>query len=447
MRKFLLIFIVCLISIVSFSEFRELVFRSDEKTGLDIPQVFTFSELLDKFGEDFDANWYSLRIKDVNDKDIVYQITDMDSNDRISSDDLISFCFKGEARLVVSDDFDMDILHFDSNFEVLNDDDSYIVNNKNFSFKISNKGLISFISFDGNEGNIFNEIGTARVAGWSGSSYYIDGKLGKHVENTSNGFSVKSLKVSDPGAVSISVKSVLTYDDLPGFNQEIVSTVFYTGDVVVNNKFYFTNYVDLMKLQVMATNPLLSMDDSSLHILPVFRRLVWAEQLGIRSVDYWKQRDSIKFFNDIPYIAFNAGEANSPLWWGASYLFGSMENFRANYSDKLNIATVEILPTKPVIYSDFKKFILGSSWMYESREFRDGFFRWMPDEFNLYEPTKGVFNGTSDQEIGDNLMMKFKAGDIVEFDRIYSVYGTKNVKNIFEFLNNRSLEIQSVTIK
>jgi hypothetical protein len=202
-----------------------------------------------------------------------------------------------------------------------------------------------------------------------------------------------------------------------------------------------------MKLQIMATSPLTSEDDKALHITPLFRRLPWAEQLGETSLKYWQDRNSVKTVNGNPYVVFNAIDSVNPLWWGATYIFASMESFRANYSESLGLAAVEILPQKNVIYSDFGKFAMGDTWVYESREFRDGIFRWIPDEFNLYESTKDVFHGTSDAEIGNNLMEKFKAGDSVTYKRVYSLYSVTGTENAINFLNDRAEDFQSVIIK
>ncbi len=54
-----------------------------------------------------------------------------------------------------------------------------------------------------------------------------------------------------------------------------------------------------------------------------------------------------------------------------------MENWRANFSDSYDIVAAEILPEKPVIYSDLKKFVYNDfgSMKVESLEMEslDGF--------------------------------------------------------------------------
>lgn len=445
MRNLRVLLVVCvtlLLAMSIFSAEKIVTITTEQKTGLEIPYVITFSELLDIVGEDFDANWYSIRVKDTTNKDIPYQIVDIDKNEKISSSDKLLFTFKKEAKIIISDNWDLELLQFDPVFTVEEKDGEYIVSADNFTVKVNNHGLINFTKFNNAEGNLYNELGTARIAGWSGSTYYVDEKLGKHVETTSAGLNVKDLKIYEAGPVAVCVQSLLYYEDLPGFNQKITSYIFKTGDILVENEFSFTNYVDIMKLQVMATAPLTSLDDGSFHILPMFRRMIWAEQLGISPYEYWKERDAVNIVGENTYIVFPAIESMRPLWWGATYCYVSMENWRANFSDKYDLIAAEILPEKPIIYSDLQKFVYGDFWFYESREFRDGIFRWVPGELNIYEATKGIFEDTNEAD----WMMKFKAGDKLTYTRYFSMYSAKNTEEAIKLLENRTHEIQSLKL-
>ncbi|PNR96689.1 hypothetical protein [Petrotoga sp. 9PWA.NaAc.5.4] len=445
MRNLRVLLVVCvtlLLAMSIFSAEKIVTITTEQKTGLEIPYVITFSELLDIVGEDFDANWYSIRVKDATNKDIPYQIVDIDKNGKISSSDKLLFTFKKEAKIIISDDWDLELLQFAPVFTIEEKDGEYIVSADNFTVKVNNHGLVSFTKFNNAEGNLYNELGTARIAGWSGSTYYVDGKLGKHVETTSAGLNVKDLKIYEAGPVAVCVQSLLYYENLPGFNQKITSYIFKTGDILVENEFSFTNYVDIMKLQVMATAPLTSLDDSSFHILPMFRRMIWAEQLGISPYEYWKERDAVNIVGENAYIVFPAIESMRPLWWGATYCYVSMENWRANFSDKYDLIAAEILPEKPIIYSDLQKFVYGDFWFYESREFRDGIFRWVPGELNIYEATKGIFEDTNEAD----WMMKFKAGDKLTYTRYFSMYSAKNTEEAIKLLENRTHEIQSLKL-
>jgi hypothetical protein len=441
-RIFVTLVTVLLVTFTLFAEEKVLKVSTEQMTSLDVPFVVSFSELLDFVGYDFDANWNSIRIKDSKGKDLPYQIVDVDQNGRISSPDFLLFVFKNEANIVVSDDWDLDLLQFEPAFTIEEKDGEYNVVNKNFTVKVNNHGLANFTKFGNVEGILYNELGTARIAGWSGSTYYVDGKLGKHVETTSMGLTVKDLKVFDPGPVAVTVQAVLSYEELPGLTQKIITYIFKTGDVLVENEFSFSNYVDIMKLQVMATAPLTTVDDGSLHITPMFRRVIWAEQLGITPYEYWKERDAIEIVDENAYVVFPAIDSMKPLWWGATYAFVSMEDWRANFSEKYGLIAAEILPQTSVVYSDLKKFVYNDFWFYESREFRDGIFRWIPGELNNYEATKGTFEGTNEAD----WMMKFKAGDEVTYTRYFSIYSAKNTVEAIKLLEGRAHEIQNLKL-
>ncbi|MBM7558243.1 hypothetical protein [Marinitoga litoralis] len=446
MKKSFILAILVLLSIFVMAEERIIEVKTDQMTWMDVPYTISFSKILDIVGEDFDANWYSIRIMDENGIYLPYQIDDIDGNQRISSEDILLFTFKKTAKIIISDNSDMDLMTFEPYFSVNEENGEYLVTSKDFDVKINKYGLANFVRYKDINGTIYNELGTARVAGWSGSTFYIDGKLGKHVEFTSSGFDIEKVKVLEAGPIAVTVVSDLYSKLLPGLNQHIVTHIFKTGDVLVENTFEFTNYVDIMKLQVMATAPITSIDDNALHILPMFRRMVWAEQINGTPLDYWTQRNAVKYVNGKPYIEFPAIDSMKPLWWGATYAFVSQESWRANFSPKYGLGAAEILPEKPVVYSDLKDFVFNDFWFYESREFRDGIFRWLPGEMDNYEATKGVFPPYSEENVGKYWMAKFKAGDIVKYKRYYSLFQSRDSNEAIDFLEKRTLEIQKIHI-
>ncbi|APT76825.1 hypothetical protein LN42_10890 [Marinitoga sp. 1137] len=420
--------------------------ETTQMTWVDVPYSISFSKILDIIGDDFEANWYSIRVIDENGNNIPYQIEDMDNNKRISSKDILLFTFKKCAKIVISDDSNMDLLTFKPYFKLTKNNDEYLITSKDFDVTVNKYGLVNFVRYKDIKGNLYNEIGIARIAGWSGSTYYVNGKLGKHVEMTSNGLSIENVRVLEPGPVGVTIIADLYSRLLPGLNQHIVTHIFKTGDVLVKNTFTFTNYVDIMKLQVMATAPITSIDDNALHILPMFRRMVWAEQLNETPLDYWMERNAVKYVDGKPYIEFSAIDSMKPLWWGATYAFVSQENWRANFSPKYGIGAAEILPEKPVLYSDLKDFVFHDFWFYESREFRDGIFRWLPGEMDNYEATKGIFPPYSEENVGKYWMARFKAGDVVKYTRYYSIFQSRDTEEAINYLEKRAKEIQSISI-
>ncbi|WGS65088.1 hypothetical protein [Marinitoga aeolica] len=446
MKKGILVIFLILLTIFALAEEKVIEVKTNQMTWMDVPYSISFSKILDIVGEDFEANWYSIRVLDENGNFLPYQIDDMDGNHRISSSDVLLFTFKKYAKIVISDDSSMDLMSFDPYFTVKKENDEYLINSKDFDVKINKYGLANFVRYKDIKGTIYNELGTARIAGWSGSTFYVNGKLGKHVEMTSSGLTIDNVRVLKAGPIAVTVVSDLYSKLLPGLNQHIVTHIFKTGDVLVENTFTFTNYVDIMKLQVMATAPITSIDDNALHILPMFRRMVWAEQINGTPLDYWTQRNAVKYVNGKPYIEFSAIDSMKPLWWGATYAFVSEENWRANFSPKYGLGAAEILPEKPIVYSDLKDFVFHDFWFYESREFRDGIFRWLPGEMDNYEATKGVFPPYSEENVGKYWMAKFKAGDVVKYNRYYSIFQSRDTNEAIDFLEKRTAEIQGVHI-
>lgn len=443
MRKAAWVLVVLLGAALVFSSAVTLNVITDQKTSTPVPFRISMWELLELVGEDFDANWDSLRVLDAQNREIPFQIDDIDGNKKLSSNDLLIFLFTEEAKIVVSDEFDVEAVKYDPVFAVKEEDGKQIVEHIHVPFKVEvdDHGLTHVVKYGTLEGDIFKELGIARVAGWVGSTYYIDGNLGKHAEKVSYDFKPVEVRILQPGPVCTTIVSKLRSDLFPGLTQTIVSHILATGEILVDSTFDFATYADLMKLQIMATHPLTDIDPEALHILPVFRRLVWAEQLNISPFDYWKARDAITIVDGKPYILFPATDNMKPLWWGATYIFASMEDWRANYSKKYGVFVSEILPSRPTVYSDFEKFVYGNTWVYESREFRDGLFRWIPSEFNAYEATKGAVSGKQEDWVAH-----FKAGDSVTFTRLFAVRKSGNVEDTIRYLEKRAHEFQNVSI-
>ncbi len=443
MRGFL-VFLLAIFVVIVTAEVRKVVVTTEQVTETPVPFRITMWELLELIGEDFDANWDSLRVKSESGEEIPYQIEDIDLNGKLSSEDVLIFLFKDKATIEVSDDFEIKPPSYKPIFEIVEEKGEKVVRKigDDFAVEVDDHGLTHVISYSGVKGSIFRELGIARVSGWVGSTYYIDGNLGRHDETVSYGFEVEEVKILKPGPVCTTVVSKLRSKRFPGLHQEIIAHILKTGEVLVRDKFIFKNYADMMKVQIMATHPLTDIDDNALHVLPVFRRLVWAEQTGTSPLEYWMKKGAVRFVGGKPYIVFPATDNMKPLWWGATYIFASMEDWRANYSEKFKMFVAEILDHHPIVYSDFKKFVFGNTWVYESREFRDGIFRWIPSEFEAYEATKGAIS----TDLKD-WVAHFKAGDTVEFIRLFSVGKASNLEELIKYLEGRAHEFQNVKVK
>ncbi|HQI78854.1 MAG TPA: hypothetical protein PK845_05110, partial [Petrotogaceae bacterium] len=189
---------------------KEFVVQTSSLSGAEVPYVISFSKMLEMVGDNFEANWYSIRVYDENNKELPYQIEDIDMNRKISAGDKLAFMFRSKAKIVVSDDSDMDLVEYAPVFNIEEKDGIYMVSTDKFTVKVDNHALVSFVKYGQNEGTLFNELGIVRVAGWSMNTYYTDGKLGKHEENVSAGFDVQSFKILQAGPVCVTAQALMT---------------------------------------------------------------------------------------------------------------------------------------------------------------------------------------------------------------------------------------------
>jgi hypothetical protein len=107
----------------------------------------------------------------------------------------------------------------------------------------------------------------------------------------------------------------------------------------------------------------------------------------------------------------------------------------------MKIGVAEILPEKPLVYADYEKWIRGPQWVYESREFRDGYFMWIPGEFQAYPSTEGIAAGG-----WEDYVMHFKAGDEVEFYRCFKLFHSEGIAEAINTIEELTHEIQSYSI-
>lgn len=439
MKRFLVLFFI-VFSVFSVAETVRVPVSVSSFTGEPIAVTISMSEILDLVGVDFDANWDSLRV--VQDgKELPYQIDDTDLNGKLSSGDVMAFLITGPAEITVTDDFDILPPEFVSVGKVVEEEGQWLIEIGEITAVANSKGLVKVTGFGDVEGTIVDELGIVRMSGYVGSTYYVDGEYGRHEEKTSGDFIVKEATVLPAGPVGITVVSTLEAQPFLGITQKIITTLFSNGDIISHNTFEFATYAELMKLQIMATRVLTDAAEDTVHTLPVFRRLLWADQLNITPLEYWLDRNAIMFSGNKPYIVFPAVDSMRPLWWGATYIFASQESWRANYSQSLKTGVAEINPEVPVVVADYEEWMGGLTWVYESREFRDGYFEWMPGEIDIFESTKDYVSSN-----WEDYVKHFVAGDVVSFKRVYSIYSADSIEDSIEFVEMKKSEIQSLKI-
>ncbi|AFK07557.1 hypothetical protein Theba_1909 [Mesotoga prima MesG1.Ag.4.2] len=439
MKRFLVLFFI-VFSVFSVAETVRVPVSVSSFTGEPIAVTISMSEILDLVGVDFDANWDSLRV--VQDgEELPYQIDDTDLNGKLSSGDVMAFLITGPAEITVTDDFDILPPEFDAVGKVVEEEGQWLIEIGEITAVANSKGLVKVTGFGDVEGTIVDELGIVRMSGYVGSTYYVDGEYGRHEEKTSGDFIVKEATVLPAGPVGITVVSTLEAQPFLGITQKIITTLFSNGDIISHNTFEFATYAELMKLQIMATRVLTDAAEDTVHTLPVFRRLLWADQLNITPLEYWLDRNAIMFSGNKPYIVFPAVDSMRPLWWGATYIFASQESWRANYSQSLKTGVAEINPEVPVVVADYEEWMGGLTWVYESREFRDGYFEWMPGEIDIFESTKDYVSSN-----WEDYVKHFVAGDVVSFKRVYSIYSADSIEDSIEFVEMKKSEIQSLKI-
>jgi len=443
-RIIVTLLLVILMGFVFAGEF-EIQLKAESQTGKPIPYGFFMYELLDMIPDDFDANWEAITVQNVDGNVIKHQIDDLDGNGKLSAHDQIVFFMEEECKIIISDDWSLEGEEYDPVLSVTEEDGEFIVSGGALKsdVKIDNHGFANYVNYKDYEEAAYNELGILRIAGWKGSTFWADGDLGnKHEEKTSYNFKVNSMEMVGNGPVGATFVTDLESQTFVGIHQIVINTVLSNGETFVETNIVFDTYADLMKLQMMSTKALTNIDiDTIKHIMPLPRRLVFAEQLNITPFEYWFERDAIEYVNDKPYVVFNAVDSMKPLWWGATYIFSSAEAWRANYSEELNACAYAITPEKPLVYSDFYDFVMGDTWMYESREFRDGLFRWIPGEFNAFEATEGIFSTEAEENVAH-----FFPGDNVVFRRIYGLEEFESTAQAIDYLEKRASEIESVTI-
>jgi hypothetical protein len=233
------------------------------------------------------------------------------------------------------------------------------------------------------------------------------------------------------------VVSEYASDRFVGLTQRVVSRVYATGDIEVTNQVTFRGYSDMMKLQHMATRVLSQADPDTHHLMPVFRRLTWADQLGVSAQDYFAERDAVTEVGGTPYLAFRADDTLSPLYWGATYIFASAEPWRANYAPNLGVAVAELAVETPAIAEDYTEWLSGDTWVFESQEFRTGVFKWTADEFAAYEVTQNVPGSEANH---------YLPGDSRTFHYVYSVYPADSSEAAIQWAADRQAELALVSL-
>lgn len=443
-----LVLVLCLGAVASAAT-KEVMVDVKCTTGKPVPVAITMEEVREAIGVDFAANWDSLRVVDASGKEIPFQIDDVDLSNTVSKRDELAFLAKGPCKIVVKDSA-AEKPSFPSQLNVAPGEKGNIAISTldgKFVVQVTNMGTVDVLKYNGAEHKYVKDLGMIRYAGFPYSTYWYDKDLGKHEEKTSfeEPLRVVKLTVLTNAPVRATVVVQTASDLFPGLRQFLVTSVYATGDIRVSNRIVTAGYSDLTKLFTMANAVMADFEDA-VHMLPMFRYLDWAEELGVAPTDYWKSHDAVMNVDGRPYVVFADTRGPKPPWWGASYLFASAERWRTNFSPKAGVGVAEILLTIPEVSKDLVERLKGEGWHLEG-EWRTGYFRWIAAEIIDVRKKHGItININPDMSEGD-WPLHMIPGNSMEHLNYYVVYEAKDRVDAIRFLEARHAELASVALK
>lgn len=445
LKATLLIIALALLS-SAVAETRSVTVAVPSQDGSAVPVSLDLLTLRNAIGADFTFDWANLRVS-VAGAAVPFQIDDVDLNDRVSAGDELSFLATADATIDVSDT-PLEAVSFDAGLEISSSSgatgDTHVITSlsgNGFSVEVAPEGLARITGFGDTQGVLAAELGILRFSGFPDSTWWANQEYGPHEEYTTleaGGMRHIQTRVLPAGPARVVVVSEYASDRFVGLTQRVVTRVYQSGDVDVSNSVRFGGYSDMMKLQSMATNMLSQVDPDAQHVLPVFRRLIWADQLGISAEEYFSERGAVRDVDGSPVIAFNSNDNLTPLYWGAAYIFASAEPWRAGVSDSLGLAVIESAHSTPAIADDFDEWLAGNTWVFESQEFRTGVFKWSADEFGTYAATENVTLNEPNHQL---------PGDTAEFRLTYSVRAVTGVDDAVRQARNLQAAIAGVALE
>jgi len=425
----------------AFAETRSVTLSVDTD-GAAVPVSVDLLTLRNAIGADFTFDWANLRVS-VGGEAVPFQIDDVDLNDRVSAGDELAFLATGDATIEASDTA-LEPVSYDAGLEVSANGDANIITSlsgNGFSVEIAPEGLARITGFGDTQGVLAAELGILRFSGYPDSTWWADEQYGPHEEYTTleaGGMRHVQTQILPAGPARVVAVSEYASDRFVGLTQRVVTRVYQSGDVDVSNSVRFGGYSDMMKLQSMATNMVSQVDPEAQHVLPVFRRLLWADQLEIEPVDYFSERGAVHEVDGENVIAFNSNDNLSPLYWGAAYIFASAEPWRAGYSDSLGLAVIESAHATPELIEDYDEWLAGNTWVFESQEFRTGVFKWSADEFATYPATESITL---------NAPNHYLPGETAEFHFTYSVRAADDLDDAVRQARALQAAIASVALE
>ncbi|MBE3576005.1 MAG: hypothetical protein IMW99_11275 [Firmicutes bacterium] len=446
--------LIVLVSGVALAETRQASVTVATTSGHPVPVSLTMQEVREAIGPDFPVQWDSLKVLDAQGKEIPYQIDDVDFSGTVSRYDELAFVASGPVTIQVADEKTAKPSYPDLFQATAKPDGTTVIDSQDGSFQVvvSKEGTLSVTRYDKVDSAFVKDLGMLRYAGFPMSTYWADKNLGQHQEKTTleEPLRVVKLAVLPHSPARATVVANLASDLFPGMRETIIAGIYPTGEIRVENTVTTYGYSDFTKLETMATRVLAGAADA-VHILPVFRYLDWASELGITPSQYWKAQGVLQTLNGRDYVVFANTLGPKPPWWGASYIFASPERWRTNYSASMKTGVAELLLNVPDVPADasLADSIKAEQWQLEGDEWRTGYFRWIADEMIMIRKKNNIAvpeGFTSDMSAGD-WPLHMIPGDTFQVQNYYVLYHATDKNAAIQYLENRYQDLSSVQIQ
>lgn len=420
-----------------------------QETGKPVPVSIKLDDIRRTVGIAFIIDWNSLRVYDADGNLLPFQIDDADLSGNISRDDLLVFSTTGPARIEVERVATEPLPTFDNAFVVEETEDGWRIESVdgNVAVVVTKLGSVDLVRYNGIDRTFAKDIGFLRYAGYPMSTYWVDGQLKNHEEKTTleEPMRVRNITILGDSPVRATVVVQRASDLFPGLRQDLVIGVYPTGEVQVDQVVTSAGYADMTKLHGIV-NAMLQGAPDGRHILPVFRWLEWADELGVTPAEYWRERGVLTEVDGAEYVTFQDISGPAPLWWGASYIFASPERWRTNHSEALGLGMAEMLMDVPAVPTDLRERLESSMWVLEG-EWRTGYFRWIPEEVIKARTDQGIeLEFGYDMEAYD-WPLHLIPGDTVTFANYYVPYEAKDLTEAVRYLEARYTELSETTVE
>lgn len=436
------------LAVVASAQTRTLRVDVPEATGKPVPVSMSLDDVRRAVGIAFTFDWNSLRVMDAAGNPIPFQIDDVDLSGGLSRDDHLAFLTSGPARIEVSRVSDGDLPTFADAFAISETEEGWLVESIDgqVAAEVTRLGGVNLVRYNGVAGTYARDMGFVRYAGFPASTYWVNGDLKHHEEYTTleEPMRVVAVEVLENSPVRATVVVKRASDKFPGLRQDMVIGIYTTGEVQVEQVVTSAGYADLTKMLTIVNAVMGSASDAR-HMLPAFRWLDWAEELGISAAEYWAERDALMNVDGTDYVAFAGSSGPAPLWWGASYIFASPERWRTNHSASQGVGVAEILLHVPEIAPDLRERLEGPQWQLEG-EWRHGIFRWIADEIVNVRAERGdEVNLDTNMESGD-WALHMIPGDTMRFSNYYAPYEAGSLADAARYVEQRYAELSGISV-